>query len=323
MGSKLLDHLSTTMGLDAGSGWAVPTAEQARVVLTGQPGSGKSTFLNSCKSMFIIDPERGGRTVSDPKAMRFPATDRPATADDYRKVFQQLIKHREKEGDNSDFSTIGIDSYDYLIYLFQRDLATKYSLEDVGDYSGGHGKGYRVVGDELWGYIDALHNMGVGWWIVMHQRAYTKKLEQDDAVTYRFGVSDSYKYPVKQRCEHVLFLDRGVERIKKPPKIVSLPGGKTKEISQGYEQKEVRLLSCFPFLNSTETAADVKVRLPLPEKIVVPDHDGWSSWVDAYNASVYRLKNPTASASAEAERETETVPNTNTKTKTKENDSND
>ena len=97
------------------TGFVVPTVNQIRLTITGQPGAGKSTLLNSNPHLLSLDPERGGDTVADPKALRFtppPETD-PATLDQAYLTFVDSVIARKLRGAD-DIRMIAIDTIDEL-----------------------------------------------------------------------------------------------------------------------------------------------------------------------------------------------------------------
>ena len=122
------------------SGFVIPDVQAIRLTITGQPGAGKSTLLNSNPYLLSLDPERGGDTAADPRAIRFtppPATDPSVLDQAYLKFVDQIIARKLRGA--TDIQMIAIDTIDELIGIFQRALCIREKAQDVGDIGGGHG----------------------------------------------------------------------------------------------------------------------------------------------------------------------------------------
>lgn len=276
------------------TGFNAPIVQKIRIVVTGQPGSGKSTFLNSNPHMMMLDPERGGRTVKNPVALRFtPADDvSPEQLDKAYLEFADKIIARKLSG-KDDIKMIGIDTIDEMILIFQKALCLRENVTDVGDVGGGHGKGYFIVRDSIFGMLDKAYRAGLGWAIVAHTKTRYVTVNGTETTVSSLGISDSYKSALFQKCEHILFTENGVQSITGEP-IVKIVKGKRIEKPGKPENRRVKKLKTRPGgLWMGGDTADVKVRVPLPEEMVLPHAKGWDMFVSAYDEAVKTLQGET------------------------------
>jgi hypothetical protein len=280
-GREIPKDLQGVTGLRAG--FAIPPVQQIRLTITGQPGAGKSTLLNSNPHLLSLDPERGGDTASDPQALRFtppPGTD-PAVLDQAYLVFVDNIVARKLRGAD-DIRMIAIDTIDEMVSLFQRALCIREKARDVGDVGGGHGKGYFIVRDAIFGMLDKIHRAGLGWAIIAHTKTKTITVGQDEKQISGLAISDSYKSMIWQKCEHMLFVEHGIDTVqgKKEVKVVN---GKRIEKPGKMGVRKVRKLKTRPGgLWQGGDTNDVKVRVPLVDEMILPKVGGWDLFTKAY-----------------------------------------
>lgn len=281
-GREIPKDLQGVTGMRAG--FVIPTVQQIRLTITGQPGSGKSTLLNSNPYLLSLDPERGGDTSADPRALRFtppPNTD-PSVLDKAYLDFVDHIIARKLRGAN-DIRMIAIDTIDELISIFQRSLCIREETLDVGDVGGGHGKGYFIVRDLIFGMLDKIHRAGLGWAIIAHTCTKTVKVGKDDKQVSGLAISNSYRSAVFQKCEHMLFVEHGVKKVtgEKEIKVVK---GKRIEKPGVTELVRVRKLKTRPGgLWQGGDTNDVKVRVPIADEIILPKVGGWDLFTTAYD----------------------------------------
>ncbi len=269
------------------TGFDIPDIQQTRLVITGQPGSGKSTLLNSNPHLLSLDPERGGRTVADPRALRFtppPSTD-PAQLDKAYLAFVDKLVARKLKG-NNDVQMVCIDSLDELIGIFQRALCLRAASEgvvpEIGDIGGGHGKGYALVRESIFGMLDSIHRAGMGWACVAHTTIRTVTVDNKEVQVSGLAMSQSYMAALFRKCEHMMFIEKGVEvrRGKATEKVIA---GKKRTTPGKVETVNVRKLKTRPGgLWQGGTTNDVKVRVPLKSEYVLPEVGGWDLLAKAY-----------------------------------------
>ncbi len=196
-------------------------------------------------------------------------------------TFVDRVIARKRRGAD-DVRMICIDTIDELISIFQRALCIRENALDVGDISGGHGKGYFIVRDLIFGMLDKIHRAGLGWAIIAHTCTKTVKVGKDEKQISGLAISSSYQRAVFQKCEHMLFVEHGVKTItgKKKVKVVQ---GKRVEKPGTTEIVKVRKLKTRPGgLWQGGDTNDVKVRVPIKDEIVLPKEGGWDLFTKAY-----------------------------------------
>ncbi len=184
---------------------------------------------------------------------------------------------------------IAIDTLDELISIFQRALCIREGQADVGDIGGGHGKGYFMVRDSIFGMLDKIYRAGMGWAIIAHTCTKTVKIGNDEKQVSGLAMSNSYMRTVFQKCEHMLFVEHGIQTTKGPDE-VKIVGGKRISKPGKMTTSKVRKLKTRPGgLWQGGDTNDVKVRVPLHEEYVLPKLGGWDFLDSAYKEAVGRL----------------------------------
>lgn len=269
------------------SGFVIPTAQQVRLVITGQPGSGKSTLLNSNPFLLSLDPERGGDTSADPKALRFtppPDTD-PAQLDlEYLKFVDKIIARKLRGKD--DIRMIAVDTIDEFIDIFLTALCLRKGVDDPIDLKDGSGNGYTIVRKAIFGMLDKVHRAGMGWAVIAHTKTKTVRVNGEERQVSGLSVSDSFKGAVFQKCEHMLFIEHGVDQIPGKDEVKVVNGKKIKKKGKPTIAK-VRKMKTRPggLWQGSETN-DVKVRVPLKDELILPKVGGWEIFAKAYGDAV-------------------------------------
>jgi len=249
-----------------------PNANQSRYLLTGVPGSGKSTLFFSNPKAIVVDLEQSADKVSDPSALPFtPPIDGVTPTQHVRNFLERLIKRGPK-----DYGMVVFDTYDELVELFQTELMDKNKLEDVGDYSGGHGKGYFVVRREIFGYLDRLRRRGFGWALIAH----ISEKEVDGKSRRSLAVSASYRDIAVRKTDHLLHMEHRI-----PNRVIEVKG---KRITvSGGSGNPICVLAMRPGGESRRGSLDdVKVRLPFPDTIEVPEFGGWAAFEAEFEKAV-------------------------------------
>jgi len=261
------------------------------VVVTGQPGAGKSTLLNANPKLMMLDPERGGNTVQDPQALRFtpPTTVHPKDLDQAYIDFVDKLIARRMSG-KTDIQMIGIDTLDEMIGIFSKSLCLRENCVDVGDVGGGHGRGYAMVREAIFGMLDKAYRAGFGWAIVAHTRTKTVMVGREERQISGLAVSDSFKAAVFQKCEHIVFVEHGVQIVEGEP-TVKVVGGKRIKKAGKRQTVKVRKLKTRPGgLWQGGESNEVKVRVPLDDEMVLPERGGWDMFTAAYDRAVESLR---------------------------------
>lgn len=289
-GREIPKDLAGVSGLRAG--FHIPNVNAIRLTITGQPGAGKSTLLNSNPYLLSLDPEQGGDTVADPQALRFtppPDTD-PKVLDKAYLTFVDQVVARKLRG-ATDIQMICIDTIDELIGIFQTALCLRTDTQDIGDVGGGHGKGYFMVRDSIFGMLDKIHRAGMGWAIIAHTCTKTISINREEKQISGLSISDSYKRAVFQKCEHMLFVEHGVEKVTGKEEVKIVKGRRL--VKKGATSTvRVRKLKTRPGgLWQGGDTNDVKVRVPIKDEIILPKVGGWDCFTKAYEDAVADLTN--------------------------------
>lgn len=285
-GTVIPKDLAGIDGLEVG--FHPPTSNQTRLLITGSPGSGKSTFLNSNPDLLMIDVERGGKTVADPKAMRFsaPVTIDPANLDKtYLEFVDKLIARRVKGA--TDIQMIGVDSMDEFIDIFLNAYCIRLGVQDpIQQADGSSGNIYTMVRKEICNMLDRIHRSGMGWAVVGHSVQKTIRLNNEEKYVSTLAMSDSFRSVFHRKCEHFLYVESGVELITPPP-VVKVVNGKSHSKPQPPEVKSVRWLKTAPGgIWKGADAGELKVRVPLSDRIKLPATSGYAAFTMDYNRAV-------------------------------------
>lgn len=269
------------------SGFVIPTVDQIRLTITGQPGAGKSTLLNSNPYLLSLDPERGGDTAADPRALRFtppPDTD-PMVLDQAYLTFVDQIIARKLRG-KDDIRMIALDTIDEFIDIFLTALCLRKGVDDPIDLKDGSGNGYTIVRKAIFGMLDKIHRAGMGWAIIAHTRTKTVRIGGEERQVSGLNVSDSFKGAVFQKCEHMLFVEHGVQTVT-GPKEVRVVKGKRLEKPGVTTTEKVRKLKTKPGgLWQGGDTNDVKVRVPIADELILPKVGGWGLFTEAYGDAI-------------------------------------
>ncbi|KKN58739.1 hypothetical protein LCGC14_0549170 [marine sediment metagenome] len=189
----------------------------------------------------------------------------------------------------TDIQMIAIDTIDELISLFQHALCLRENAVDVGDIAGGHGKGYFIVRDSIFGMLDKIYRAGMGWALIAHTCIKTVKVGNDEKQVSGLAISSSYMRAVFQKCEHMLFVEHGIQTVKGPEE-TKIVGGKAIRKPGKMRTLRVRKLKTRPGgLWQGGDTNDVKVRVPFEEEYVLPKMGGWDFLNEAYQEAVARL----------------------------------
>lgn len=269
------------------SGFDIPPVNRGRYVITGKPGTGKSTLVHSNPAAFILDPERGGSSVANPVALRYtPPEDTPegSHAEAYMIIVEALITRRVRGA--RDIQLIGIDTIDKLIEIFLEDFCLKHKIDDPLDYKDGNGNAYTIVRKSIFGMLARIYRAGFGWTILAHVQPKTVRVGQDSKIIQQLAVSDSFKGVIKRECEHMLFVERST-RQEKEPNVVRTVKGRKITIPGKTVTVPCRILKTSPGgLWEGDTTDEIKVRIPLENRIDLPEIGGWDALSQAYDQAV-------------------------------------
>lgn len=207
-------------------------------------------------------------------------------------TFVDSIIARKMRG-ATDIEMICLDTIDEFIDIFLTALCLRKGVDDPIDLKDGSGNGYTIVRKSIFGMLDKIHRSGMGWAIIAHTRTKTIRIGGEEKQVSGLNVSDSFKGAVFQKCEHMLFVEHGVETVVGPEEVKVIKGkrlvraGKTDVI-------KVRKLKTRPGgLWQGGDTNDVKVRVPIQDEIVLPKVGGWDCFTKAYEDAVAILTKET------------------------------
>lgn len=274
------------------TGFRPVPVNRGRYVFLGKPGCGKSTLVHSNPKAFVLDPERGGNTVDDPRALCYTpdpdSTPEGETAAAYMAMVDTLIARRKKG--SKEYELIALDTIDELIEIFLDDLCLKHKIEDPLEYKDGKGNGYSKVRKDIFGILDRAYKAGFGWAILAHVGSETIRHGGEDRTVQSLAVSKSFRGTVRRKCEHMMFMGYSTRIIKGEPttktvkgKKISIPGESRKELCCLLKVKPGGLWS------EGESTDEAKVRVPFPDSTEIPRLAGWDVVTKAYDEAIKTL----------------------------------
>lgn len=125
------------------------------VMFFGQPGVGKTTFVNDFGNVLFLSTDRGTRFMS---AMRVECL----TWQKFKDVIGQLKKPGAPK-----YDYICIDHVDDWSRLCEDAVCEKLGIEALGDLD--WGKGWKAYKDELYRFLAELKALGIGIVFVAHE----------------------------------------------------------------------------------------------------------------------------------------------------------
>jgi hypothetical protein len=220
-------------------------AAPRRTLLYGTHGIGKSTFGAMAEAPIFLQTEDG---LADVDCERFPL------ATGYADVLKAL---GELYSDDHNYTTLVIDTLDWLERLIFADVCEKRSVESIEDI--GYGKGYVFAltnWREILQGLDALRNER-GMQILLLAHAQIERFANPETDTYdRYSprLQKLASALVQEWCDDVLFASYRIH---------------TKTVSEGFDRKRVQGIGTGErIIRTTERPAHVaKNRTGLPEEL--------------------------------------------------------
>lgn len=281
-------------------GWQPVPLNRSRLLLAGHPGTAKSSLLHNNPKAVVLDIEGGGRTVLEPRAVRWPnwkniEDDRAAGKvvpspcfEDFR-AFTRKVIERKVAGKLPEVEMIGIDGFDAILDLWKRDACKEFKIENINDYRGGYGKGYDLGCETLFGLLDEIYRAGMGWCLLIHLVDRTIKVGNTDVTQTSLAVPEKFQGHLGRVVEHVLFLDHDTETVI-PQNETKLPDGRTITTPGLPVVTSVRRVSCTPGTTLRGTQSnDPKVRVPMVPTFLLPKQNSWAKLEAEYNAALTRM----------------------------------
>lgn len=268
--------------MNVSSEFSPPDVDSMRIIVTGRPGCGKSSFVASNPRVLLFDLEKGAGTVIDPQCTRAELRlESKSAADDIMSAVDGFISaYKTDAALRESIKSIAFDSFDRLVELFLRDLCLKHGLEDAGEYKGGHGRGYFKVRDEIFGMLERIQRAGLGWILISHLTP--KEVEGRTLAT--LAVSKSFRDNLVRSRDMMFRMECTQRKVKQKTK----SGLEIEVASKNPNDRQYVLLT------DTSSSADdfdsPKSCLPIESGLVIPAVGGWQTFRDAYAKAVERRR---------------------------------
>jgi hypothetical protein len=266
--------------------------EETRLYITGLPGEGKSTFVNSIPDSWVIDYEKGVGGVVGRRTGYFniyeAAKKLGKTAYEvHREILDNLIADG-KAGKRPCVRVIfdthdGWTDLEAAHLLNEKSSATK-TYEDIGEY-GQKGHGHSLLQGRMKKILTDLEDVGYAWAVVGHL---TYMVEHDvdgkDLTVIRPLLSKGYHGPIVRKAELHLTIN---SLTKKERPDVKLGSGKT------VKGKEEVVTRYYLYTKPTERRAMEGKQRGVPNLkavLEIPLVGGWDVLKKAYNEAVDTAK---------------------------------
>lgn len=273
---KLPAALSATMNVS--QGFVAPDTDRLRIVVTGRPGCGKTSLFASNPKSLLFDLERNSGTVIDPACTRVEIRANTTTAaDDFRKAMSAVIASYRTDAEfRESISRVDIDSFDALVEMFLRDLCVKNKIEDAGEYNGGHGKGYARVREELFGFLNSLSQVGLGWGLTAH----LSLKDVNGTMVPCLNVSDSFKQQLLRSRDLMFKMECAPGAVQQKTK-----SGSTYNVTSK-DPKDRRYVLITDTSTTSEDFDSPKSNVPIESGLLIPAKGGWAAFRAAYQKAV-------------------------------------
>jgi len=261
--------------LGAQMGFAPLPPSKLRLYLGGLEGDGKSTFVSSIPNSIILDFETGDYAVKYPRSPHLPIE----TSDESRRVFEQLLRDGGA-GRKPPFEHVVIDTGDRWLHLVSQDLCKEAGKENIGDVRS-EGGGYSLLAGRILKTLDDLWQAGYSWVVVGHMKEQDITVGGKKLTVIRDTMFRSSVDPIRRVADYIGI----VHTVRKEEKTTKTIDGKSYQVSTGNWTMDYRM----SLIGSTTRRAKQRVTLSVPE-ITLPEKDGWSAFVAAYEAACLKYK---------------------------------
>lgn len=263
--------------------------ERAFVMCVGPPGEGKTTFIQSCPTGYVINLDNS-TTSPNIRGMVWPginAQGQPYDQDGvvvmtWEKLLQITNTLIALAKDGKPHPTpVFFDSMDAVLPLMQDYLLRQKDEEYWQDLDGR--RMYGIAYDRIVRLFHDLLNVGIGVWLIGHVVNAKIQIGEDKYVIRpELTIGDG----LWRRISWALEMVCGIEQIERSTTSeVTLPDtqkadgtvrkGRTKRLT------ETKIQYCF-VTDSSRYAELMKARISIPGEIVIPHKDAWPIVSDAY-----------------------------------------
>lgn len=258
----------------------VPTAHEVRMLISGEGGVGKTTFVGNIPRAVHIDCDGGAHSVVDKRAATVTLRAMGAAPHQrghavYANVISQLLKDA-KNGDDRPFHTVIIDTLDTWFEMLAAHTleevnkkSTKKTYATIGEY-GDQGSGYAKVYDRAMFDLKTLYDAGYRWVVVGHLQEKEITVGGNRQTVTRPGVGKGLFERVRNRAdvEAQIYEDIRMKAVRKNNKITG---------DKEYERTHKLVVE-------SNAQRQAKHRVPnLSGELAIPRDGGWDTFEAFYN----------------------------------------
>jgi len=270
----------------ASFGYNPPAPERARTIIHGSLKSGKTSFVCSNPTTCVLDFEGGTSAVLNPRAW---VIDLSPEAGSVEQRLDQTLRALEKEAKQKKptFTTVAVDSVDYLIAHLERVFCARQGVEDIGEFRQ-KGAGYPKVRRMMMDILNRISDAGYGIQLVSHlvEKSY---VDDDGNTKYRYipALYNSFLTELGAwifQCLTIITASRLVY----PTRTITAPDGTKREVEIRTNPTTVQevTLQTVPLRDNRQSGC----RVHLPGRLVLPEADGFAVYAEAYNKEVAQNK---------------------------------
>lgn len=277
--------------------------ERSRLLLLGLRKSFKTSFACSHSRCCVLDWEGGANAVMHKKAFDANlsgvptlSAGEPGYAEErqwlaaapwarYLRVKEALLA--DAKSPEPQFTTVAIDSVDYMIELMCTQFCREQAIEDLGDYKT-MGAGYGRVRERFLRELDDLEMAGYG--LILNAHLGEKMMHRPDGsdnLRVEPRISDSFYKALMMKVDQIMHISLTVDTI--PTKRTTrLPNGQEVEVVDKSKTETVVniVLRTVPTPENRERGC----RVQIPDRLHLPLDGAWDVYAQAYREEVKRVR---------------------------------
>jgi hypothetical protein len=254
-------------------------------MVMGLQKHGKSTLLCSHPGALVFDWEGGASAVTHPRAY---IADLWGQADPWAKYLQiKELVIQDARSAHPQFRTVFMDTADQMIDYMQFRFCQEEGLDNIGDYRDGRA-GYARVRERFMRELFDFEAAGYGIGVAVHQEEQFLQDRQGGSILrIKVCMSDSFRRALIRYVDQIITITRVTETVY-PMKTVNIPGKGSRQIEdRSRPQSVVQVhLRTLPIAEDQTTGC----RVSIPDRLLLPEADGWTVYADAYQKEVAARK---------------------------------
>jgi len=276
-------------------GWDPTPVQRVCMWISGEPGAGKTNFVNGNPRALVLDFEDKSRDVIRPKAHRVTITDYDA----FKSVFDGLLD--DSQSSSPTFGHVVFDSIDQFRVLVIEYLTAQYNEHSTRGKIGNiirdtHGQtAYDKIQEHIvTDILLELYSRGYGWSVVgrLRERETTVTTpggKDRQIIVTRAAISDSLLVPIYGAADVMTHIVRTYSTFERevPGKFLD-KGRKHPAIEHVKEARVVLQLEPADMVNTVGPAGKIKARYLeyLPDQLLIPLKDPWGAYATAYEEAL-------------------------------------